>query len=123
MKLLFAFGWLPVPVFYVKHLFAGGFTPLVMIFIKDKYRTDEGLHRHELYHVEQAYKLLLVPFALLYLFSVKFRFKVELAAYRVQMLYLSSNGGPSLSREQAVSFLYRDYGLHMTEADIREEFV
>ena len=116
MKWLFAFGWIPVPVFYVSKLFAGGFSPLVCIFIQSKYRTDEGLHIHELNHIEQAYKMFLLPFGFMYLVSKDFRLKVEIDSYKKQIAFY----GPGQSIEFAVRILATDYGLGKTEKEIRE---
>ena len=115
MKLLFAFGWIPVPVFYVKRLFADGFSPLVFVLIKEKSRSDEALHQHELEHIKQAYRLALLPYAILYLLSKRYRLWAEVKAYRVQIKaglrldsaawYLSKNYRLGITQDEAKAYL------------------
>ena len=109
------FGWIPVPVIYVSDLFTGGFAPLVLIMIDEKYRSDEGLHVHELEHIEQAYRLLLLPHALLYFLSRRYRLWSEVAAYRRQIAFY----GASASIEFAVRHLVERYRLGITEDEAR----
>lgn len=118
MKILLAFGWIPVPVFYVNWSWLiGGFTPCVCIFMLERYRTDVGLHQHELLHAEQAYKMLLVFYALAYILSRRFRLDVEIAGYKRQMQYPSSNNGPAITIDQAAQYLSQDYHLDITVDD------
>ncbi len=120
MNWRFAFGFIPVPVFYVAWgWLIGGFTPCVCIFMLPIYRTDEGLHRHELLHAEQAWKMLLLPYALLYLLWPAFRLKMEIAGYREQFKWPSANGGPPLTPAEAARFLATDYRLGITEDEAR----
>ncbi|MDP1907312.1 MAG: hypothetical protein Q8K85_03350 [Hyphomicrobium sp.] len=115
MRWVRAFGWLPVPVFYVRGLFAGGFAPLVLILIDEKYRADEGLHQHELEHIEQAYRLLLLPHALLYVLFRRYRLRSEVAAYRRQIAAY----GAGASIEFAVRHLVEGYRLGITAEEAR----
>ena len=64
----------------------GGYTRLFAIFLRNKYKTDEGLLQHELTHVKQFYR---IPFlhSYLYKFSKKYRLKCEIEAYKVQLSY------------------------------------
>lgn len=113
MKLLFAFGFIPVPVFYVSRLFADGFSPLVCIFIKNVCRGDEGLHQHELEHIRQAYKTLLLPHALLYLLWGPYRQWAEVEAYKVSIAY-------GMSVDLAARYLSTNYRLGVSLAEARE---
>jgi hypothetical protein len=111
-----AFGWLPIPVFYVEDLggFAGkgfGFWILVL----EQYRTDRGLHEHELEHCEQALLTLLVGHKLLYWLSRRYRLLAEVQAYRRQIAAY----GAGASIEFAVQFLATRYDLQITEAEAR----
>jgi len=113
VRWLFAFGWIPVPVFYVRWLpfGAGGVSWIVAIFILEKYRADEGLHQHELTHARQAWRLLLVGHALLYLFYAPYRQWAEVEAYRVQIAVY----GPGRSIDFAVKALATKYQLGISE--------
>lgn len=64
----------------------GGYTRLFAIFLKNKYKTDEGLLQHELTHVKQFYRIPLLH-SYLYMFSKKYRLKCEIEAYKVQLSY------------------------------------
>lgn len=57
------------------------------IFIRPKYRDDEGIFRHEYEHIKQAWATLFIGHALLYLFCRVYRQWAEVRAYRVQMQY------------------------------------
>lgn len=109
MKILFAFGWIPAPVFYVKWLFADGFSPCVCIFIKEAFRNDVGLHQHELTHIEQAYRLALIPHGILYLLSKRYRQWAEVEAYKVSISY-------GMSPERAAQLLATEYRLGLSES-------
>jgi hypothetical protein len=124
MKLLYAFGFIPVPAFFANWSWLiGGFTwpmpPWPLIILLEKYRTDEGLHHHEIYHVERALKMGLLPWAFLWLVSESFRMREEVAGYRVQFKYPSSNGGPPISVDKAVDLLLRNYHLSYKPDELR----
>ena len=110
MKTLFAFGFIPVPVFYVSRWFANGFSPLVCIVIEKVFANDDALHRHELLHIEQAYKTGLLPHALLYLLSARYRQWAEVAAYKVSIQY-------GLKPELAARFLSTNYRLNISQSE------
>lgn len=115
MKLLFAFGIIPVPVFYVNWSWMiGDVSPLVCIFILKKYRENVGLHRHALMHIEHAYCFGLLPFALLYLLCRSFRLKEEVAGYQMQMKYPGADGLNPLTIEEAAKYLSENYRLRIT---------
>jgi len=119
-----------------------------VVFIRKGYETDEGLHQHEQTHVKQAAAfsavgLLLglgvshlyplygylpalwgalagqIADGLLYYFSKTYRLFAEAQAYRKQMQYPSSNGGPPLTIEQAIYYLTRDYHETLTPEQAR----
>lgn len=116
MTWLRAFGWLPVPVFYVKDLGGfGGKSYGLFVLILEAYRNDRGLHVHELAHVEQALLGLLVFHALLYKFSRGYRLWAEVEAYRRQIAAY----GPGASIEFAVRFLTWKYDLRIAEEKAR----
>ena len=56
---------------------------------------------------------------LLYYFSKTYRLFAEAQAYRKQMQYPSSNGGPPLTIEQAIYYLTRDYHETLTPEQAR----
>jgi hypothetical protein len=92
MKLVFAFGWWPVPVFYLPRLWGtvGGFAPLLCILLLEKYRDtsqvdNRAILEHELEHIEQTLKGLLIVHALLYLLVPRYRLWAEVRAYRRQI--------------------------------------
>jgi len=63
----------------------GGQAKFCFIKIRPRYKDDIGLLNHELIHVKQFYRL---PILNEYLnqFSKKYRLKIELEAYKVQLL-------------------------------------
>jgi hypothetical protein len=115
MKILYAFGWLPAPVFYLESLGGwGGLAVGPIIFITEKYRDDQGLHLHELEHVEQAWRGLLVVHGLRYRFQRSYRLRAEVAAYRRQIA-----AKPQASIDYAVRALAHKYDLRITEGEAR----
>jgi hypothetical protein len=117
MSWLYAFGWLPVPVFYARRLFGmGGIAwGLVFIVIRSDFRDNRGKHEHELEHIEQAYRGLLVVYALRYLCSRSYRFHAEVAAYKREIATYPA--GTSI--DFAVRALVNEYGLQVSEDDAR----
>lgn len=117
MAMLFAFGWVPVPVFYVPWLpfKAGGIGLLVCILLLERHRADAALHEHELEHVEQAWRGLLVIHGVLYLVWPPYRLWAEVCAYRRQIARM----GPGASIDFAVKLLTTRYRLRLTEAEAR----
>lgn len=53
---------------------------------------SEALLQHELQHIRQNILFLFVPFTLLYLFSEKFRFRAEAAAYAKNVRVMVDQG-------------------------------
>lgn len=117
MKWLWAFGWIPVPVFYTDLIEPwGGKQILFFILLRPKYKgLDAGIHMHELEHVEQAWRLLLIFHSLAYLLIRKYRLWAEVKAYRRQIAVY----GPEASIEFAVSALANKYNLGITEDEAR----
>lgn len=112
MRWLKAFGWLPTPVFYTDIIEPwGGKQILCFVLIRPKYRDDEGIHLHELEHVEQAWRLLLIGHSLAYLLSKKYRLWAEVSAYRRQI----EAYGPAVDITWAVNALVNKYRLGITE--------
>lgn len=118
MKWLWAFGWIPVPVFYTDIIEPwGGKQILFFILLRPKYKdVDEGIHMHELEHVEQAWKLLLIFHSFAYMLSRKYRLWAEVRAYRRQIQTYE----PGRSIEFAVNALVNKYNLRITETEARE---
>jgi len=117
VRFIFAFDWLPVPVFYVKTLRLAGQIKIYgipVILIKEQYRDDVGLHYHELEHVEQFWRAF--PF---YYWKNRdnqsFRLKNEASAYARQLTYAPSDS----NYNQFLVFLYNDYGFTMGRRKIR----
>jgi len=91
LKLVFVFKIFPALIVYRDY--AGksvGKAQGPVISIKLNYRGDEGLHAHELAHVEQFYKLFLIH-SLLYLVSSRYRYYCEIRAYRRQLDFTPTN--------------------------------
>ncbi len=86
----------------------GGITLWRFIFIRPKYRGDEGLLRHELTHVRQGWRMLLYPFP-------KYRLRLEVEAYREQMKWYRTN----TVVEIFAHYLVNDYGLKITLDEAR----
>lgn len=102
----------PVPVFYVKHLFADGFAPLFCIVIKEKYRNDVGLLQHEITHIEQQTRDGKLRWVWRYITSKVWRLAYEVEAYKVSIAH-------GMSIEKAAMYLARDYRLGITEAEAK----
>ena len=58
--------------------------------IRPKYRDDAGLLAHELVHVRQWWRLLILH-PILYAWSKRYRLRCEVEAYREQLTYCSAN--------------------------------
>ncbi len=106
----------PSAVFYTDKLpeGVGGDAHGPVVRIRPKYRSDEGIHRHELEHVQQwwvvslvSVVLLAVVFgmsmmvlsaigvhSLLYMLVRPYRQWAEVRAYRIQMRYPNASGVP-----------------------------
>ena len=79
---------LPVFIIYTDKLSAavfGGTSKFCFIKIRPRYKDDIGLLNHELTHVKQFYRLSLLH-GILVRFSKKYRLKIELEAYKNQLL-------------------------------------
>lgn len=89
MTIRFVYGILPALVIYTERLPEGfgGCANAMIVRIRPKYEGDEGLLQHELTHVKQAYRLLILFHALLYLFCDSYRLRAEVEAYRKQLEY------------------------------------
>jgi|GEM_PF-2465241 len=94
-RVLYAFGWIPVPVFINNKPRAAGSASKFLIFtwinVKPKYFLDHGLMLHELEHCEDYYRYGLVGYELLYKFSPKWRLFFEMKAYTRQFLEYVEN--------------------------------
>lgn len=112
MSWLRAFGWWPVPVFYLPWLFGKGGIAwgLVFVVIRSDLRNDSGVHLHELEHVEQAYRGWLLIHALRYVFSRSYRARAEAAAYHVQVCTYPTHQQEAVTR-WAADRMVADYGL------------
>lgn len=87
-----------------------------LIFLRPKYRNDEGLYRHELQHVKQWW-FTLGFHSLFYTFSDVYKLWAEVEAYKVQAkcypddrsevfaTFISTNYGLDVSLEQALVLL------------------
>lgn len=76
---------------------SAGCANAMIVRIRPRYVSDEGLLQHELTHVRQSYRLLLLIHALLYLFSRSYRLYAEVEAYRKQLEY-------SVKRDADIAF-------------------
>lgn len=89
MEIKFVYGILPALVVYTDHVPEGsaGCANAMVVRIRPQYVNDEGLLQHELTHVKQAYRLLFLFHALLYLLDDCYRLHAEVEAYRKQLEY------------------------------------
>lgn len=87
MNIIFVYKIFPVFVKYTDEIRDGfsGTQSGCVIRIKPGCKDDKGLYEHELTHVKQWYRYLCMPYTLLYRFSRKFRLKMEVEAYKVQV--------------------------------------
>ena len=106
---------LPAFIIYTNKLSAavfGGTSKFCFIKIRPRYKDDIGLLNHELTHVKQFYRLSIVHQYLNH-FSKKYRLKIELEAYKNQLLSY-----PVEDRERKTlyfaKFLSERYGLDKT---------
>ena len=85
---------------------------LPVILIRPKYKNDFGLYMHELEHVKQAFKGLLIGHVLLYALSKKYRLKCEVEAYREQSLHYSNDRIPLFA-----NFIANGYNLKVSREE------
>ena len=87
MKIKFVYGILPAFVFYTERvpIAVAGRANAFVVRIRPSYAGDEGILQHELTHVKQAYRLLLIGHAMLYIFSKRYRYAAEVEAYKAQL--------------------------------------
>lgn len=117
MTWLKAFGWLPVPVFYVKALRLAGQMKIYgipVILIEEQYRDDVGLHHHELEHVEQFWRAFPLYYWK-YKIDPTFKLQSESEAYARQLAYAPSES----SYNTFLMFLYNDYNFTIERQEIR----
>lgn len=115
--MLKAFGLIPVPVFYTDSNLGGYDARDYWLFIRMKkaFKHDEGLHQHELKHIEQTWKgLVVIHFALYHLWK-RYRMRCEVKAYRRQMHY-----PPYLTLDQAAMLLSTKYDLGISFAEAKK---
>lgn len=118
MKWRFVFRFIPVPVFYSDSmpLGVGGQTfpwrgPCVRI--RPQYAGDEGIHQHELAHIEVWWATLGL-IALVSMFSEAVQVWNEARAYRVQMQYPDAAGHYLTLDEAAARLANPWYGFGLT---------
>lgn len=148
MRWMFAFGFIPVPVFYIEKMKGrrAGVSHGFYIRILKKYKEDKGIHRHELVHCEQFYfvgaiaasiicflmvssygceyaglALAGLPLhGLLYKLLPKYRYWAELVAYREQLRFAKD-------REKRAStfagFIANYYGLKVDFEAVRVDLL
>ena len=85
----------------------GGITYGIFIFLRPKYKNDNGILQHELTHVRQFYRNPL--FGLWYQFSAKDRLKYEAEAYKVQLAYYTED-----KKSLFAQYLVNNYNLGIT---------
>jgi hypothetical protein len=84
-----------------------------VVVIREKYKDDEGLLRHELTHVWQWW-LTLGFHPLLYLFVRPYRLWAEVAAYRRQMKHPDRNGNRMTAAQAAACLMLPRYEFDLT---------
>jgi len=122
MKIKFVYGIFPAFIFYTDSIkkFKAGVAYFMFIKIKKKYQYDVGLLNHEILHVKQLYKLLIIFHVILYRFNERYRYKCELEAYRVQ---LNSYDDSQIDRIKTIDLFAKaimsKYNLDVSEDEIR----
>jgi len=122
MMIKFVYKILPTLVFYTDRIIPerfGGYTTGILVFIRPKYKDDEGLLYHELTHVRQFYRTLGLH-AILYLLSKRYRLKAEIEAYREQLKHPPAVNNPEPYRELYAKFIATKYGLDISEREAQE---
>jgi len=89
MKIKFVYKILPAIVISTDHVPSGyaACANAMIVRIRPQSVNDEGLLQHELTHVRQAYRLLILLHSLLYLLDDPYRLHAEVEAYRKQLEY------------------------------------
>ena len=101
-------------IFYPKHLFAAGFTPLPwLMFIREDCADNAPLHIHEGIHQRQMREDWTVVFWCRYLLSRRWRQRYEVEAYKAQI-----QAGASL--EGCAEWLSSMYYLGITYEQARQ---
>ena len=115
MKIRSVFRVIPVPVFYTDRMPAGvgGQARFMLVFIRPKYKEDEGIHQHELAHVELFWATLGLK-TFIQLFSKKFRIWNEARAYARQMDFPDAFGHYLTWAEAAARLAGPHYGFGLT---------
>jgi len=91
---------------------SAGATRGPVVFIMPSHKADEGLYRHELTHVKQAFLGLFIGHALLYALVPPYRLWCEVQAYREQSRYYLEDRIPLFAR-----FIAEKYRLNITAAE------
>jgi hypothetical protein len=109
---------------------------LCFIFIRPKFREDEGLYHHELLHVKQWFvvsvvsalilgmvSLSLLPlsiavFGIMYSKWSHFRLMCEVSAYKKQSKYYTD---PKQRLQKFAGFISDHYGLHVSKISIEKK--
>ena len=84
MQIRFVYGILPALVFYTDWISRGGIAIGPVVLIQNKWRLSGRVLIHELEHVRQSYRLLMLGHFLLYLLVGRYRLWAEVAAYAKQ---------------------------------------
>lgn len=121
MKFRLVYGICPTFTWFtnkVKEPFAGiSYGPF--IFIKKQFKTDVALLEHEITHAKQFYRYPIVaPF--LYKFWAKWRYKMELEAYKKQLEYTPNNMKVRALNIFA-NFLATRYGLKIEVEQVKRD--
>ena len=109
------FKLIPVPVFYMDDMpeIVGGQAKGAIIRIRPRYYSDEGIHQHELAHVELFWAIFGLK-VFVAAVSKTFRIWNEARAYRVQMRYPDAFGQYLLLDTAAARLAGPHYGFGLT---------
>lgn len=88
----------------------------IVIHIRERYRNDEGLHRHEYRHALRAIRSLGI-YWLRYRWSKKFRYKAELECYRIQLRYTPAS---TVKKKKYYIDMYAGFMATKYDLDIRK---
>jgi len=120
MKFRTVYGILPVLIFYpdIKdaHWTAKQNGPFIRI---REFKDDEGVARHEMTHVKQFYRMLLIFHPFLYLLWPWYRLRSEVEAFREQLKWDPSDLKQK-RLEQYANLLSTAYKVNVTFEEARE---
>ena len=120
IKIRFIWDYIPILVFITDMIPKkfGGLSVGIIVFIRPKYKDNEGLIQHELTHIKQNLRTCLWS-GFKQNWSKQHMLDRECEAYAVQLTYSSNK---SSHKKCYVDFMYNKYNLGMTKTRINANF-